>query len=172
MRDLTYQLILPTSRLKASYDNYIDELGSEERYPFPLDFDHRDFEAMLASIEGIRTGNCVPEGFVQSSTFWMVTGHEIVGCTNIRHRLNAQIERCGGHIGLSIRPTFRGKGLGKELLMLSLAKAKELGIARVHIHCHSENNASRAMIEACGGLLDSQIEVDGGHVSRYLIELC
>lgn len=105
-----YQLILPTAKLKASYDAYISELGSEERYPFPLDFDHSDFAAMLARIEGIRNGTQVPDGFVQSSTYWMVDGDEIIGCTNIRHRLNAQIEHCGGHIGLSIRPQLAHSG--------------------------------------------------------------
>ncbi|RWU08001.1 GNAT family N-acetyltransferase [Pseudidiomarina gelatinasegens] len=163
------KLIIPNARLQASYIDYIEELGSEERYPFPLDFDHRDFAAMLARVEGFRTGASVPPGFVQSSTFWLVEGNEILGCTNIRHRLNAQIEHCGGHIGLSIRPAFRGKGLGKALLEFSLDKARELGITNIHIHCHTDNAASRAMIEACGGILDSQIEVDGSHVSRYLI---
>ncbi|GAB3291435.1 GNAT family N-acetyltransferase [Pseudidiomarina andamanensis] len=166
-----YQLILPTAKLKASYDAYIAELGSEERYPFPLDFEHRDFEAMLDRIEGIRNGTRVPDGFVQSSTFWMVADDEIIGCTNIRHRLNAQIEYCGGHIGLSVRPSFRRQGLGIKLLQLSLEQARELGIQTAHIHCHKHNVASRAMIEACGGVFHSEINDNGSLVSRYLIEL-
>ncbi|SFR42085.1 Predicted acetyltransferase [Pseudidiomarina maritima] len=167
----SYRLILPNERLKSSYEAYIDELGDEERYPFPLDFDHCDFAAMLARIEGVRTGTAVPAGFVQSSTYWMVDGDEIIGCTNIRHRLNAQIEHCGGHIGLSIRPRFRGKGLGKALLLMSLGKARELGIEVAHIHCHTHNEASKAMIEACGGQLHSEVEVDGELINRYRIEL-
>lgn len=166
-----YRLILPTDRLKTSYAAYINELGDEERYPFPLDFDHSDFAAMLARIEGIRNGTQVPDGFVQSSTYWMVDGDEIIGCTNIRHRLNAQIEHCGGHIGLSIRPQFRCKGLGNTLLLLSLKKARELGIDVAHIHCHSHNHASKAMIEACGGQLHSELQVDAELISRYRIEL-
>ncbi|RUO61420.1 GNAT family N-acetyltransferase [Pseudidiomarina marina] len=151
--------------------SYIAELGSEERYPFPLDFDHRDFEAMLARIEGIRDGTKVPDGFVQSSTFWMVAGDVIIGCTNIRHRLNAQIEHCGGHIGLSIRPSFRRQGLGIKLLQLSLEQGRKLGIQTAHIHCHTQNVASRAMIETCGGVFHSEINDNGSLVSRYLIEL-
>ena len=101
----------------------------------------------------------------------MVDGDEIIGCTNIRHRLNAQIEHCGGHIGLSIRPQFRRKGLGNTLLLLSLKKARELGIDVAHIHCHSHNHASKAMIEACGGQLHSELQVDAELISRYRIEL-
>lgn len=48
------KLILPSAKYQASYCAYIDELGDEERYPFPLDFDYQDFGAMLARIEAFR----------------------------------------------------------------------------------------------------------------------
>ncbi|WP_417656834.1 GNAT family N-acetyltransferase [Pseudidiomarina aestuarii] len=164
-----YQLILPTADLQQSYIDYITELGDEERYPFPLDFDHSDFPALLQRIENFRLGIDIPEGFVQSTTLWLVSGNDIVGCTNIRHRLNAKIEHCGGHIGLGIRPRYRGQGLGIELMQRSINKAREFGVQTVHIHCHTDNEPSRRMIEACGGLLHSTITVGEEHVSRYLV---
>lgn len=164
------QLVVPNATFHASYLSYIAELGDEERYPFPLDFDHSDFAAMLARIEAFRLGVNIPQGYVPSSTFWLIRDSEIVGCTNVRHFLNAQIEHCGGHIGLSIRPSLRGQGLGTQLMQLSITEARRLGNDCVHIHCHSYNLASRAMIEACGGLLHSEVTVDGEKVLRFRVE--
>lgn len=48
------QLILPNREYEQSYREYILELGEEERYPFPLDFDHSDFEEMRGLGLGVR----------------------------------------------------------------------------------------------------------------------
>ncbi|OZB04007.1 MAG: GNAT family N-acetyltransferase, partial [Idiomarina sp. 34-48-12] len=40
-----------------------------------------------------------------------------------------------------------------------------------HIHCYTKNLASRAMIEACGGVFHSEINDNGSLVSRYLIDI-
>lgn len=163
------KLILPTHAFEASYHSYIEELGDEERYPFPLDFAHNDFSAMLKRIEDFKTGLNIPEGFVQNSTYWLIDNNEIIGCTNIRHCLNDKIAYCGGHIGLGIRPLYRGKGLGNLLLKLSIGRATELGIKTLHIHCHKNNLASCRMIESCGGKLSSTVTVGNEKVNRYLI---
>lgn len=165
-----YRLILPTAKYAKSYHAYIAELGDEERYPFPLDFDASDFDAMLARIAGFADGTGVPEGWVPSSTFWLMEGDEIIGCSNLRHFLNDTIAHCGGHIGLGIRPSYRGKSLGIELLQRTLQQAQQRGIDPVHIHCHSDNAASNAMIRACGGHFDSAVQVGDAHIHRYLIK--
>lgn len=164
------QLVLPTAALEASYRNYIHELGSEERYPFPLDFDHSNFAALLARLDEFRNGVNLPEGYVRSTTFWLVQEGELVGVSSLRHHLNERIRHVGGHIGLGIRPAWRGKGLGTSLLGLTLQQARQLGIAQVHVHCHKHNEASARMIRANGGLLESEIEADGELVQRYLID--
>nr|WP_228517635.1 GNAT family N-acetyltransferase [Aliidiomarina indica] len=143
------------------------ELGDEERYPFPLDFDHSDFDLLLEKLEKFSTGKDLPEGYVPASTFWLVDRGEILGVSNLRHHLNDRIQRAGGHIGLGIRPTQRGKGLGIHLLSLTLEKAFALGITQVHIHCHKHNEPSVRMILANGGRLESEIEDDGEIIQRY-----
>lgn len=164
-----HKLIQPDAAYQTSYINYIDELGSEERYPFPLDFEHDDFKAMLQRIKDFQTGINLPDGYVPSTTYWLMQDDEIVGCTNVRHYLNSHIEHCGGHIGLGIRPRYRGQGFGKKLMKMSIEKAQLLGNDPIHIHCHSNNQASRSTIEACGGRLDSTIKVADAQVSRFLV---
>ncbi|WP_445357105.1 GNAT family N-acetyltransferase [Microbulbifer sp. ANSA002] len=164
------KLVPPSAIYEASYQQYIEELGDEERYPFPMDFDHADFEALIQKLINFAQGKNLPEGFVPSSTLWLVDETKIVGVTNIRHYLNDRITHCGGHIGLGIRPKYRGKGYGKRLMELSIQWLQEMKAGTIHIHCHKDNPASANTIKACGGLFDSEIEADGKIVQRYLVK--
>jgi predicted acetyltransferase len=44
-------------------------------------------------------------------------------------------------------------------------------IKEVHIHCYRDNLASAKMIEACGGILDSEVLAEGQVVLRYVVGL-
>jgi predicted acetyltransferase len=162
------QLALPDKVYESSYRDYIEELGDEERYPFPLDFDHSDFDALLTRLAEFSTGVAVPNGFVPATTYWLVDGRELVGVSSLRHHLNDRIRHAGGHIGLGIRPSRRAEGLGSLLLRLTLDRAFERGITPVHVHCHQHNEASARMITGNGGVLDSEVMDDGEVVQRYL----
>ena len=163
-------LITPTAEFEGSYGRYIEELGSEERYPFPLDFDYSNFDNYLARVEDFANGRNLPKGFVQSSTYWLVRDSEILGITNIRHNLTAELENLGGHMGLSIRPTQRGLGLGKLLMQLSIDHLSSLGVTTIHIHCHKANLGSAKTIQACGGELHSEILQGSDLIQRYIVQ--
>lgn len=165
------RLILPDSGYEHSYRQYIRELGEEERYPFPLDFPHDDFRALLARLEEIASGIGIPEGFVPSSTFWLVEDGELLGVSNLRHYLNDRIRSHGGHIGLGIRPARRGRGLGNLLMALTIGEARRRGIAEIHIHCLQGNIASARTILRNGGVLESEsAQGDSpGIIQRYRI---
>lgn len=165
------RLIKPDIAYQQSYAVYIDELGDEERYPFPMDFDHRDFPALLEKLEDFSKGRKLPEGYVPSTTYWLVSGDELLGISNLRHELNDALRRSGGHIGLGIRPRYRGKGLGIELMARTIDEARRMGIGEVHIHCHKGNEPSARMIRAVGGRLDSEVAAPVGDevVQRYIV---
>lgn len=168
---MSVELVRPSKKYKRSYRAYIAELGGEERYPFPLDFDHKDFPALLHRLNDFAVGRNLPEGYVPSSTYWLVEHGELVGVSNLRHFLNERIFNAGGHIGMGIRPQSRGRGLGNLLLSLTIAEARKRGIAELHIHCHKHNEASTRMIMANGGVLVSEIS-DGKSadlIQRYVI---
>ena len=164
------RLVKPSKKYQESYDRYIKELGCEERYPFPLDFDYSNFDAYLSKIDDFTKGKDLPKGYVQSSTLWLILNNEIVGVTNLRHRLNPSLKQCGGHIGLSIKPSDRGKNLGKALMEMSINYlSNNLGVKTIHIHCHKSNAASSNTIKACGGALHSEIQDNGHTVERYIV---
>ncbi|NVK55339.1 MAG: GNAT family N-acetyltransferase [Alteromonadaceae bacterium] len=162
-------LVTPDIAYQASYEQYIQELGDEERYPFPMDFEHQDFPAMLQRIADFKAGYNLPSGYVPSSTYWLVCGDELIGVVNIRHYLNEALAQAGGHIGLSIRPSARGQSLGVYLLQQGVEKAKSLGIELIHVHCYKSNLASASMIKRCGGRLHSEWSEHDPVIQRYLI---
>src|SRR5690606_29423812 len=121
---MTAALVLPGFEYEGSYRNYIAELGAEERYPFQMDFPNGDFHALLERLRKFAAGVKVPSGYVRTSTYWLVDGGELIGVSSLRHRLNKQLAERGGHIGLGIRPSYRGRGLGTTLLALTLQEAR------------------------------------------------
>jgi predicted acetyltransferase len=163
------ELILPRPEYEPSYGDYIRELGNEERYPFPLDFEHKDFPALLRRLNDLASGVSLPDGFVPSSTYWLVEGQELVGVSNLRHYLNDRLRHHGGHIGLGVRPSRRGRGLGNVLLARTIQEARKKGITQVQVHCHKSNIASARMIVRNGGVLESEGQDEGSReiVQRY-----
>jgi predicted acetyltransferase len=114
----------------------------------------------------------LPEGWVRDSTYWLVTeNNRIVGAVNIRHQLTEMLLNCGGHIGYGIRPSERQKGYATQILALSLAKTKDLGIKKVLVVCNSDNIASKKTIIKNGGIQDKDyLEADGNVINRFWIE--
>ena len=166
---MEWDLILPQREFESSYRQYIVELGDEERYPMPMDLDHRDFSKLIQTLEDFRHGRNLPIGKVANTTLWLIHQQELVGVSNIRHRLNDELKNAGGHIGLGIRPSYRGKGLGSALLSQTIEFARAFPINHLHIHCHTDNLPSCAMIERNNGKLDSQICFKGERINRYIV---
>jgi predicted acetyltransferase len=165
------ELVLPDLAYERSYGAYILELGEEERYPFPLDFEHKDFLALIKRLSDFANGVNIPEGFVPSSTYWLVENGELIGVSNLRHYLNERIKKSGGHIGLGVRPSCRGRGFGHLLMALTIQEARRKSIREIHIHCHKNNEASVRMIISNGGVLDSEITGRESEeiVQRYVV---
>ncbi len=165
------EIINPTAEYEQSYIEYIKELGREERYPYPLDLDHTHFTSFVDLLNDYSKGINLPKHMVPNTTFWLVDGSNILGCSHLRHCLNEQLLYAGGHIGLGIRPSARGQGLSTLLLTKTLQKAFELNITTAHIHCYENNVKSQKMILSVGGVLDSfaLTEQEQTRVLRYIV---
>jgi predicted acetyltransferase len=171
---MNLQIINPSVKYKESYHSYLNELGDEEKYPYPMDFDHSDFPALIKKLSSYSKGIGLPDWLVTNTTYWLIEGTELIGVSHLRHRLNANLMESGGHIGLGIRPSSRGKGYGNKLLDLTIEKAKKLSIEIIHIHCHKDNKASSRMIKSSGGALIDEVteEVTNKKILRYIVNTC
>ena len=119
-------------------------------------------------------GADLPPGRVLWSTFWLVKDRRrILGCSRLRHRLNAHLEQEGGHIGYDIRPSERGKGYATYLLRLTLEEARRIGMKRILITADTENVASWRVIERNDGVIESETvsSKTGKRVRKYWISV-
>lgn len=94
---------------------------------------------------------------------WVVEDDTYLGSLAIRHTLTEYLLREGGHIGYSVRPSARRRGVATEALRLALPLAHDLGIDPVLVTCAESNDASRRVIEACGGVYEDS----SGDTRRY-----
>ena len=106
-----------------------------------------------SELDGIVDGWKVP-----ATTYWLYADGVPVGFGKLRHFLTDALRKAGGHIGYGIAPQYRGKGYGKELLKLLLRKADEMGIDKVLVTIHLDNQASLAVALANGGAIAEQTD--------------
>lgn len=112
-------------------------------------------------------------GQVDASTFLYVREEDdaIVGMVNIRYGLNAYLYMEGGHVGFSVRPSERGKGIATDLLGDALIFCRLIGLNKVLIVCEKDNIASACVIQKCGGVLENEVKGQSGRINqRYWIE--
>jgi predicted acetyltransferase len=166
----------PHAQLEESYRAMVreyNELG-ERLVPFPLAFPHEDFSAYLAQVVACERGEGIAQGFVPHSTYWLVRdGSEVVGISNLRHRLTDSLREEGGNIGYGIRPSARRRGYATQILRQTCARARALGLSEVLVTCARANVGSARAILRCGGVLRSEayLPARGEILQRYVITL-
>ena len=128
----------------------------------------KDYEDWLKIVEQQEDAENLPEGWVPAIQFISVDEeNHPLGFLALRLLLNEKLFVEGGHIGYSIRPSARGKGLAKEQLRQGLQVAKSKNIKRALVTCDRDNAASRGVILANGGVLE---DIRGGK-ERYWIDI-
>ena len=126
----------------------------------------------LHLLEGLRDASDVPDGLVRSAFLLAEADGELVGRVSVRFELNARLAAAGGHIGYGVRPRFRRLGYATALLRQGIALARAEGVGRILVVCDDDNTGSVAVIERCGGVLESVVTPDEGRppFRRYWIE--
>jgi predicted acetyltransferase len=145
----------------------------EKLVPFTLSFPTDPFSDFLEKLAACSRGEGIPANFVPHSTYWLVDGAEVIGVSNIRHRLTDALKREGGSIGYGIRPSQRQRGFAHVLLEQSLRRARILGLPEAWLTCAKANVASIRTIVRNGGSFVSEeyLEPRGEIVQRYRIDL-
>lgn len=118
------------------------------------DMCYSDFKDYLVKSVNMSKGIGLEPAWVPQTKFWLIINGRPVGIGKLRHYLNENLRKRGGHIGYCIHPSERNKGLGIVLLSEMLKKARELSIPRALVTCDEINVASRRVIESNGGKLD------------------
>lgn len=174
------ELIAPTSTLQASWLAALAEwpagahqdggglrLAPEGDLADPAVF----AEWVAALLRQADTSVAVGEGRVHATHWWITEGGVYVGAIDLRHYLNDFLLDLGGHIGYSVRPSFRRRGVATWALGAVLPEARALGLDRVLVTCDDANTGSARTIERNGGVLEDVRRTGTGAKRRYWIAL-
>ena len=101
-------------------------------------------------------GEQLGEGWVPCSTWFWAHDGVLQGVINVRHHLSPALREFGGHIGYSVAPSHRRRGIATAMLAAVLGPCRSLGIKRALLTCDALNIGSWRAIEACGGRLEKE----------------
>jgi predicted acetyltransferase len=168
-------LVTPSMEHNAAYNEMLLEFEKvgERISPGALKPRGMDYASWLRNLEIYKNRETCPSHFATSETYFLVNKYnKIFGAISIRHELNEELRKFGGHIGYGMLPTKRRRGYAKVMLKMALQKCENLGIKQVLITCNKDNIASAKTIIANGGALENELMEDNGNiVQRYWVEV-
>ena len=171
------ELIAPTAALHRQWLELRDEFGRGVHLAGAglHDDDDVDSAAGFAAwaerlVRGAGPATPVEPDRVPCTYWWIVEDETVLGSIALRHVLNDFLLEAAGHIGYSVRPSARRRGLATYALGEVLKSARQLGIDRVLITCDVTNEASRRTIEHFGGVQEDIRDTALGTVRRFWIE--
>lgn len=137
--------------------------------------DYEDIEKWHLNCKLFESKDTLPPLYSIGFEYLYICDGQVVGMLNFRPEAmdHPMLKVFGGHIGYSIKPSFRRKGIGTRMLKDFLPVAREYGLDRVLITCHEHNEGSRNIIVANGGIKENSVyfKPDNCNVERYYISL-
>jgi predicted acetyltransferase len=114
-------LCRPNVKYESSVLEAISEFQKENAAT--LEWYYRHTETFSRYVEDLlNRRNMRTEKIVPESIFWAIKDNIFVGRISIRHELNENLRKLGGHIGYEVRPSYRKQGIASEMLKSALSK--------------------------------------------------
>ncbi|MCW8331994.1 GNAT family N-acetyltransferase [Photobacterium sp. SDRW27] len=161
------KVVAANMKYLAPYKAYLLECfdGGIDRYASALEDPRQYLESVIAQSRGEN----VPDGWLPTTTYFCLSGNEVLGAIRLRHGTNEYLEQVIGHVGYETKPTARGKGVAKFMLSWVQHHALE---DKVIVTCDVSNLASKKVIESCQSIYLSRAydEEEDREVFRYQLE--
>lgn len=127
-----------------------------------------DIEEWLEYVENNSKKESVSSDWVLTDTFMAFSKNKIVGIISLRHELNDFLKDYG-HIGFSVIPSERKKGIATSMLGEVLKVAKNNNMTEVQLSTEEKNIASIKTIEKMNGKYIRSFYLENQKINEYLI---
>lgn len=129
----------------------------------------------LLQVQAVSRLETLPEDRVLATQLLCLREPEgtLAGMIQVRHFLNDYLEKYAGHIGYSVRPSERRRGVGTWMLRSVLPICRTIGLETIMVACLDTNPASRRIILSCGGVYDRTVHEpeEDVNLEQYWIKL-
>ena len=119
---------------------------------------YENYRSWLIENENYSKGIGLKNGWVPQTTFWLYFEKTPVGIGRIRHYLNENLKKDGGHIGYAISLKHRGNGYGNKFLELLIKECIKMEIFEIHTGANKDNERSNKIILYNRGVLYRETE--------------
>lgn len=156
------KLVRPAEDYKDSFLAALHEYhGQGQLKHLSIESLRDDFAPYLEQVNADRGSPHLPyQDWVEAvpeTLLWLVKDGDYIGSVSIRHRLNWHLEKWGGHISFIIRPSMRGKGFGKKILLKAMPFANYLGIEKALLTVDPYNKAAIRVVESIGAVFEEEL---------------
>ncbi len=170
------KLVLPEEVNVLDVVELFDELYNESELVNGCgNLEKMDVDEWLLFTKNNRDKETCYKGILPNTTYVLVDNEEAIGFLNLKHELDDKARIRYGHIDMSIGPSKRQKGYGRQMLGLSLDKAREKGLDRVLLIAEQGDKVTNKIILDNGGQLDNTVIIveddEASYWKRYWINL-
>jgi putative acetyltransferase len=157
--------ISPIGEVHAEgFHRCLDAVAREKRY--------------LAQIEALpleRIQEFVRESVTNGAAqFVALEGNAVVGWCDIFPGWAHAVQHCGT-LGMGVLAAYRGRGIGKQLLSATLAKAKANGMTRIELEVRADNSRAIELYRRMGFILETRkrhaLRFEGVYHDAYQMSL-
>lgn len=156
----TLRLEKPSVSLFTAFSLFIEDMRANNQTLWDP-YTPRENEGTLDFVDRLLGREKAPEpGLVPETIYRAILEGHVVGRISLRHRLEGNLLKIGGHIGYEVSPQWRRRGFATEMLRLLLQTEKAREIGKLLLTCSPYNEASNKTILYNQGKLTQTIFVD------------
>lgn len=112
---------------------------------------HTDPSRYLETLRSWSQGENLPPEWCPADEYLIFAGDVAVGDVSVRHRITTRLKLYGGHIGYSVHPNYRNRGIASWALRAGLTMTAAKGLTEALLTCAHDNEPSIRVIEKAGG---------------------